>query len=244
MSSTHSNRNLIRIERHLGAFFYGQKVAYKYSMNHLFYPTNFKLSEEATAWVIDKFQHRFTKNFNHNLDLALTQQQWRNGPVGKELLNFLSQYNCDTSTLIIGAQIANNKNDTMMRPHIDSYRELDADDNDFLELKNTRFNVFVLGTPEDEIYWWSTINHDDSRLIEKKTISPISQRTFKTMWVPGNTNREQIDYLGPHDYSASYATIPSAFLRTDCIHTLKLSKGPRLLVSVAFDKPLAEIINL
>lgn len=213
-------------------------------MNHLFYPTDFKFSSEATKWVLEKFEYRFKENFKHNFDLSISQNEWRSSPAGKEILDFLSQYNCDTSQLIIGAQISNNAENGIMRPHVDSYRKLDADENDFLELKNTRFNVFVLGTPEDELYWWSNINHDDSRLIEKTTISPVSLKTFKTMWVPGNTNREQIAYLGPHDYSTSYAGIPSAFLRTDCIHTLKLSKGPRLLISVGFDKPLTEIVSI
>ena len=57
------------------------------------------------------------------------------------------------------------------------------------------------------------------------------------------TMEERWQCLGTPTEIKSNLLVPSAFVKTDCAHTVSVSAGPRLIVTVAIDKPLHEIIG-
>ena len=61
--------------------------------------------------------------------------------------------------------------------------------------------------------------------------------------IPGSNPDERWDYLGTPNTTKSNLLIPSAFVQTDCAHAVILSPEPRLIVTVALDKTIEEIIG-
>jgi hypothetical protein len=202
----------------------------------LFHKTTFDFSQESKNWILDRYKNHFNKNFYHNLDLdqRKLQYEWREVSAGKELLDYLLQYNCDTSNLIITAHLANLENQHYGRPHVDKEKQ---------QIVTTRFNILIKGNAEDPMFWWTDFHYTDSRLY---TVTQISTRTglpFKGLTMPGTTIAEKMEYLGPATLTESNLLTPSAFVRTDYVHNIQLSPGPRLVITVGLNKTIEELIN-
>jgi len=61
--------------------------------------------------------------------------------------------------------------------------------------------------------------------------------------VPGATPDIRWTLLGKPDAEIRNLYNPSAFVRTNCAHTVSVSPGPRLIVTVALDKNIQEIFG-
>jgi hypothetical protein len=208
-------------------------------MNKLYYQTNFSFSESAKQWIINRYQDQFNRKFFHDLDVTQYefQNEWHNNIAGQELVSFLSKYNCDTSYYGISVFIGNMPYEIKSNPHMD----VKFSQGNQYKIK-TRFNVMVLGNPNDPMVWWDHIGYGDSRLVEYKFQS-ITGQEYSSMCIPGNDPVERWNYLGEPTNQCANLLTPSAFVKTDCAHAVILSAQPRLIVTVAIDKDLSEIIG-
>lgn len=206
----------------------------------LYHKTNFDFSPKAKEWAISYYENHFKEHFFHNLEggQQSRQSEWRASPVGQEILNFLSTYNCDTSKLLISAHLCNSKESGYGKPHVDIINP----NNESIVI-NTRFNVMILGNPADPMCWWTDIPYNDNRLFETIQYNGRTGKPFKTITIPGESTKEKLNYLGKADVVESNLLTPSAFVRTDIVHTIFHSAGPRLVITVGFDKSIEELIN-
>jgi hypothetical protein len=206
----------------------------------LYQTTNFTFSKDAADWVIARYQDRFSKNFNHDLDAEQytpgAQEEWHASPVGQELVPFLATYGLDTSYYGISAFISNSDKPFIGNPHIDT--RFDADGNPS-EIKS-RFNIIVQGNPNDQMVWWHNWTYWDPRL-HPETFE-LNGTKFKHRVLPGGEPNLRWELLGEPDFVSDNLG-PSAFVRTNCAHTVKVTAGPRLVVTVAFDKGIHEILG-
>ena len=205
-----------------------------------FLKTSFVFSENAKDWILSHYEDKFKKNFYHDLDITNFQSQleWYKSIAGKELIEFLHSCNCSISYYGINSFISNHTEDYIGNPHVDtkfansrSYRI------------QTRFNVMVLGNPADEMVWWKDIEYGDQRLIDHR-FRTLSGTEYISKAIPGNTVEERWEYMGEPTLRASNLLTPAAFVRTDCVHTVSVSPGPRLIVTVAIDKPIKKITDV
>jgi len=211
------------------------------SMTAFFHRTSFDFSQQAKDWILDRYTGRFSKEFYHNLDstqgTAYSQLEWRNSPAGKELMQFLATYNCEVSHSGISAHISNQATGAMCNPHIDFVTNRQGIRN----LISTRFNVLVLGNPMDTMHWWPDLTDDHPTLLDYSRQNNQTGFKYKTKVVPGDTIQNRIDFLGTAPIIEANVSSPSAFVKTDCVHSINLSPGPRLLITVAFNKSVDEI---
>jgi len=207
---------------------------------NFFHKTNFDFSTKAKNWILARYQDKFNRKFYHDLDITQydSQVEWHNSLAGKELIEFLSKYNCDTNYYGISAFISNMPYDIKSNPHIDTkFKQGNS-----YRIK-TRFNVMVLGNPQDPMVWWDHIEYGNSKLIESKFHS-ITGQEYCSKSIPGNDPISRWDYLGTPTIQTSNLLTPSAFVKTDCAHAVILSSVPRLIVTVALDKTLSEITKI
>ena len=208
-------------------------------MNKPYYQTDFNFSELAKQWIVDRYQDRFNRKFFHDLDVTQHefQNEWHSNLAGQELVNFLSKYNCDTSYYGISVFISNMPYEIKSNPHMDTKFSQGRQS----RIKS-RFNVMVLGNPQDSMVWWNHIEYGDSRLIEYKFQS-ITGQDYTSKCIPGDDPEARWNYLGEPTIQFANLLTPSAFVKTDCAHAVILSAQPRLIVTVALDKDLSEIIG-
>jgi len=127
----------------------------------------------------------------------------------------------------------------MCNPHIDFITSKEGVRNNVL----SRFNVLILGNPLDTMHWWPTIVSDHPALVDITRKNNQTGFEFKSKVVPGDTIQSRIDFLGTAPIIETNVASPSAFIKTDCVHSINLSAGPRLVVTVAFNKSLTDIIG-
>jgi len=206
----------------------------------IYQTTNFNFSRDAADWVIARYQDRFSQNFDHDLDPAQhtqeAQEEWHASPVGQELVPFLATYGLDTSYYGISAFISNSDKPFIGNPHIDTRFNPDGTSS---EIKS-RFNVLVQGNPNDRMVWWHNWTYWDPRLNPDSL--EIDGKTFSYRSIPGKDPKVRWEALGLPDFVSDPLT-PSAFVRVNCAHTVKVSAGPRIVVTVALDKWLHEIVG-
>ena len=206
-------------------------------MNKLYHQTDFTFSTQSKEWIINRYQNRFDRKFFHDLDITQYefQDEWHESLAGQELSTFLSKFNCDTSYYGIGVFISNMPYDIKSNPHMDAkFSRGNA-----YRIKS-RFNVMVLGNPEDSMVWWSDMEYGDPRLVDWKFRS-ITGQEYVSRAIPGSNPDERWNYLGTPSMTKPNLLTPSAFVRTDCAHAVILSPEPRLIVTVALDKTIEEI---
>jgi hypothetical protein len=212
-------------------------------MTTFFHRTSFDFSQQAKDWILDRYASRFDRYFNHNLDstqgTVQIQQEWHRSNAGQELIDFLAQYNCSTSYFGISAHISNQATSAMCNPHIDFITSKEGVRNNVL----SRFNVLILGNPLDTMHWWPTMVSDHPALVDITRKNNQTGFEFKSKVVPGDTIPDRIQFLGTAPIIEANVASPSAFIKTDCVHSINLSAGPRLVVTVAFNKSLTDIIG-
>ena len=210
----------------------------KYCM--FYHQTDFNFSTTAREWILDRYQKKFKERFVHDLDSEQYKNRliWRAGPVGKELLPFLSKFNCDDSYHGITAFISNSDHVHIGNPHIDT--EFDLQGNPVKIL--SRFNVLVQGCADDTMVWWKDWQYHDTRLVNQ-LYHDLNGFPYVGKSIPGNSMEQRWETLGTPDATKKNLLLPSAFVRTDCAHTVTVSPGPRLIITVALEKSIEEIIN-
>jgi hypothetical protein len=215
-------------------------------MTKFYHKLDFDLSPSAKQWVIDRYADKFTEYFWHDADMTQVfshdaQAEWINGPVGQELLPFLETYGCDASYQGITAFVSNTQDSYPGNPHLD----IKVDRNLEQDIIKSRINIMIQGNPNDEMVWWDWLSYGDDRLQEAEytTFMFEQEQTFKCLNVPGDTKSERLAFLGAPTHCERNLLTPSAFVRTDCAHTANLSPGPRLIVTVSFNKTIDEILS-
>ena len=106
----------------------------------------------------------------------------------------------------------------------------------------TRFNIMIEGTIDDSMYWWKDISWGSDQLIQNQ-FTLRSGITYNSFSIPGDSPKERWDYMGEPSDKKDKLLNPSAFVRTDCTHTVNVSPGPRLIISVAFAETFDDIVN-
>lgn len=196
-------------------------------MKKYYHSTNFDFSPKARQWILEQYKDIFETSIGHDVDFNLynkdSQIKWHNSLVGIELTQYLSQFNCDTKFYGIGTFVCN-LGDPL--PHIDT--KLDSAGK--LHRIKSRFNVMILGNSTDPLTWWN-VDYDD---------------IGTTMFVGPDGNQyptKHVINLPNESFTARNVYTPSAFVKTDCPHTVNFTPGPRLIVTVALDKTIEEILN-
>jgi len=206
-----------------------------------YYKTNFAFSDQAIFWIKNKYKNKFDSKFCHDLDMSQAklsiQQQWQLSPAGVELVSFLKQFDLDIKYLGIGLFMSNQDEWYEGNPHIDIKFSSGVD-----RPIRARFNVLVLGNPEDDMIWWGSYTYDSDNLVLNK-FKTIDGHEFTSRSIPGNSPRERWEHLGTPTERVKNLLTPSAFVKTDCVHTVNVSPGPRLIVSVAFKESFEEIVE-
>lgn len=211
--------------------------------------TNFDLSCAATKFTLAQYRDRFTENFYHGEDTLECSPQrqfmWKNSIVGREVNEFLNRYDCDIHWDLVVFFISNTSELFLGNPHIDS--KLEEIMSNFTHQPSskikTRFNIRILGNPCDMMTWWGHMQFGDTRLVTHE-FKYITGETYFSKNIPGNTMRERWDYLGQPSCTANNYLMPSAFVKTDCAHTVTCSAGPRLILAVGIDKTIDELTDI
>lgn len=208
-----------------------------------FHQSSFKFSDNATQYILTKYASVFDNNFMHDLDInqyyGNNQTEWHDSIVGHELNTFLKQYKCDTSYYGITTFICNTTDTYLGNPHVDTR----FDKHGVPSIIKSRLNVLVLGNPTDNMFWWGTMIYGDEQMIDS-SYKDLNGIEYMSKSVPGNTMRERWDYLGKPTMVANNILTPSAFVKTDCAHTVTCSPGPRLILTVALDKSIEELADV
>jgi hypothetical protein len=213
-------------------------------MTMLYHKLTFDLSQEAKDWVLNRYESRLKEKVWHDFDVSQyttkgSQQEWHQSIAGKELNDFLSNYRLDSSYFGISAFISNINETYIGNPHIDS--KMDHQLNVYR--MKSRLNVMVLGNPEDPMIWWEHIDYDDP-VLGNNVYHDIDKTNFVyPKSIPGKTKEDRIAFVGEPSSIVQNVLTPSAFLKVDCAHTVNVSPGPRLIVTVALDKTIEEILN-
>jgi hypothetical protein len=204
-----------------------------------YYSTDFNFSNDARNWIIDRYAGRLDGLIGHDTDLTQytpeAQAEWQNSIVARELNAYLSQYGVDTSYNGINVFLCTLGNPD---PHIDTKSDYEGQ---VYKIK-TRFNTMILGNPHDPLAWWGNFTYDDPRIEETKFLAP-NGREYVNKSVPGGDTQGRYAFLGAPDHVARDIYTPSAFVRTDCAHTVHFTPGPRLIVTVALDKTIEELLD-
>lgn len=210
-----------------------------------YHKLDFKLSQRAKDWLLGRYKDQLNSKIYHDADVTQVfseefQKEWKSSPVGQEVQEFLDHYDLDTTFFGITAFVHNVNEFYLGNPHVDSMVDKDLN---FKRLK-TRLNIMVLGNPEDPMEWWDWMDFDDNRYVSAD-YNTIDGRPFSyPKSIPGNTKEDKFKFLGKPTLIVKNALTPSAFVKTDCVHNVSLSPGPRLIVTVCFDKTIEEILSL
>ena len=179
----------------------------------------------------------------HDLDINQyvgdIQTEWYYSIVGHELNTYLKQYKCDTSYYGITTFISNTTETYLGNPHVDTRFDIHHNPSTI----KSRLNVLILGNPLDNMFWWDTMRYGDEQMVDSSYVD-INGIEYVSKSVPGNTMRERWDYLGEPTMTANNILMPSAFVKTDCVHTVTCSAGPRLIVTVALNKSIKELADV
>lgn len=207
-------------------------------MKKFYHSTTFDFSEKARDWILYKYRDSLRGDVGHNTDLTQyspqAQAEWHNSIVCKEVNAFLKNYGADTSYYGMNVFLCTNGNPD---PHIDT--KLDVEGNVY-RIKS-RFNIMVLGTASDPLTWWGDFDLDHPNVVDTKFIAP-NGKEYTNKSVPGDSTQARWDYLGEPSCVAKNVYTPSAFVKTDCAHTVDCTPGMRLLVTVALDKTIEDLL--
>ena len=208
-----------------------------------FCQSSFKFSDNATHYILNKYTNVFNNNFMHDLDInqyiGNNQAEWYHSIIGHELNTYLKQFNCDTSYYGITTFISNTTDTYLGNPHVDTRFDKHGNPSTI----KSRLNVLLLGNPTDNMFWWDTMRYGDDRMVDL-SYNDLNGVGYISKSVPGNTMRERWDYLGEPTMIANNILIPSAFVKTNCVHTVTCSEGPRLILTVALSKSIEELADV
>lgn len=224
-----------------------------YHINILMYyiSKSFDFSPAAKKLILDYYAgiNLFKKNFYHGEDMvqetSFKQSIWTNSIVGKELKSYLAPYGCDLGYGGITFFICNTTDTYLGNPHIDSMpdaftEEADEYMQDVSTVIKSRFSVMLLGNPEDPLTWWNHMQFGDKRLVAHQ-FRYINGKNYSAKNIPGDSMEQRWEYLGNPTHISGNVFTPSAFIKTDCAHTITCSPVPRLMLTVPLNKSIEEL---
>ena len=178
-------------------------------------------------------------------ETPIKQAIWTHSIVGKELKSFLEPYGCDLSYGGITFFMCNTTKLFLGNPHIDSTPKDPSNDlHEYMHgssnVIKSRFSVMILGNPDDPLTWWNHMHFGDERMVAHP-FKYIDGKEYVAKSVPGDSVEERWQYLGEPSYVASNVFAPSAFIKTDCAHTITCSPVPRLMLTVPLNKSIEEL---
>lgn len=188
--------------------------------------TNFTFSAQAIKWITHKFDYLSSRSFEHDLYNFINPDVIKISPVGLEISKFLADLGIKFKR--ISTFVSNSSDHFIGNPHIDF-------NNDLKEIPS-RFNVIIKGNPADKMVWWNF--NIDLQTTSFKTLDNIEYNSFA---VPGNNPEERWQYLGEPTYQIELPQQAGYFVRTNCIHTISVSPGSRLVVTVELDIDLDDV---
>jgi len=174
----------------------------------------------------------FIRNFYHDLYNGISNVFFRSLP-GKELQEYFK--GLDLLDYIGKAQafLSNQEEWYRGNPHLDLTPGMTP------SIIKTRMNILILGNSNDKMYWWNHIN--DINQLELKEFIDITGMKYKSYGVKGETIDERWDNLGSPSFIDSKFLEDSAFVKTNCVHTVNVSPGPRLVLSIPLDIDIEKI---
>jgi hypothetical protein len=200
-----------------------------------YYKTDFEFTQRSINLITNLFSSRWSSNFSHDAEYnSMGVFEYGISPVNRELKLFLSKFNLNLNYAGINVFLSNLTEKTKTNPHIDVLHKTQ----NLLPIKS-RFNVMILGNPNDPMFWWDKIKFGDPDHVEHTFT--YSGHSYKSLGIPGDTVAERWQYLGhPSEIKQNLLT-PSAFVNTNYAHSLELSPGPRLILSVPLDINIEDI---
>jgi hypothetical protein len=208
------------------------------SMSAPFIKSDFKFSQESLDWIKATFE--FVKDKNEGHDLFKTEFSERKlgrkvsfeGSLAlEEIKNYLKKFGIDDSYFddLTGPDIffSNKPHPSPHFPHFDLLRKIG--------LVKSRFNVCVIYGLNDDMFWWEDVVPGH----------PLVMPDYRQqIGLKGTTSQERLSYLGNPTSIAEnmYNDTCSAFVRTDCAHSITIKNpGVRLVVTVALNKSIDEL---
>jgi len=198
----------------------------------MFYRSNFVLSNESQANIIDYYKEIWSNHFPHRLETLPIS--WYNKNLGKEILAFLNSYNLFPYYTGLTVFLSNVKTETITNPHVDVLHK----NTKLLPIKS-RFNILCLGESGSMI-WWNTMKWGQKDLV-LTTFKTYTNIEYESYAIPGDDLQDRLEYLGDPHLIEDDILKPCSFVCTEYAHALKLSSGPRIVVSVGFDLPFENI---
>ena len=200
-----------------------------------YYQTDFDFSPSAKQYIKNIYKHKFNQNYYHDLESEKLISPI--SPPGREIVKFLSIYNLNINYQGIMAFTSNSGVWFEGNPHVDIIRI----NGEQVPIR-TRFNIMIEGNIDDTMYWWKDISWGSDQLIQNQ-FTLKSGITYNSYSIPGDSPMERWDYMGEPSDKKDKLLTPSAFVRTDCTHTVNVSPGPRLIITVAFAETFDDIVS-
>jgi len=198
--------------------------------------TDFEFSKQSKDLIVSLFSDRWKESFPHDVEYgSLKALGSDTNTIYEELNLFLLGYNLNCSYAGISIFLSNLREKTKTNPHIDILHK----NKERLPI-SARFNIMILGNPNDPMFWWNKMKFGDPDHIEN-TFTYFG-KPYRSLGIPGNTVEERWNYLGEPTEIKNNLLTPSSFVNTINAHALELSPGPRLIVSVPFDKNIEDIV--
>ena len=193
-----------------------------------YFQTDFDFSDGTKKLIKKRFENFWVKEFEHDAEYATLKNIFDISSIGKELRTFLKSYDIDFKYGGVNAFISNTTSYTKTNPHVDVLHK-----DNFLPIKS-RFNVMILGNPNDPMIWWKDFTFGNPNHVKHKF--SYFGKEYESLGVPGESIKERLEYLGAPSCIKHNLLTPSAFVNTFSAHALEISPGPRLIISVPIDK--------
>jgi len=196
--------------------------------------STFKFSKQASQYIINFYLKVFENYFIHDLMDNLPRNFFITPP-GKELREYFLKLNIIDKIDKVQVFVSNSKNWYKGNPH------LDLTWNNPPKIIKSRFNILILGDPFDKMHWWGHMNTIDQLTIQEFTY--LNGSKYKSYAVPGTTVENRWEYLAEPTLSVANLILGSAFVKTNCVHTVNVSPGPRLILTVLLKDSIENIFD-
>jgi len=194
---------------------------------------NFNLSTESSQYVIELYKDKFNTQFTHDLDNKISNT-FIFTKAGIEIRDYLKSKNLLTKNIKFQTFISNNNRWFKGNPHIDITPGTNP------KIIKTRFNILILGNPQDKMFWWS--NFYSINQLELMDFTDLTGICYKSYGIPGKCIEDRWSYIGNSSFCDSNILTSSAFVKTNCLHTVNVSPGPRLVLSIPLDVDIENIV--
>lgn len=195
--------------------------------------SSFNFTDKSQFYIKNIFKDLFISNFCHDLR-DIVPDGFLITPPGKELVKYFFTLGLLKNIKKIQVFVSNLDTWYIGNPHVDLTHD------NIPSLIKSRFNILVLGNPADQMHWWKEINSIDQLKLQEYTY--FNGGKYFSYGIPGDTIDQRWTYLGPPTCSIADLLTTSAFVKTNCVHTVNVSPGPRLVITAILDIDLEDII--